>query len=141
MQELKSAFGKKFITISIDTENRWIRTNWVGYLTHDNIKAGALAYMKAVRESGFSCVLNDTREVLGSWDHSLDWVVNEWASQAAAAGIRNFALITSPESFAESTASNFHANNKAFEVRVFADRTSAEAWLRQHSLSKKSNQQ
>lgn len=136
MQELKSVFGKTFITISVDIENRWIHTNWAGYLTQDNIKAGALAYINAVRESGYSCVLNDSREVLGSWEHSLDWVLNEWAPQAAAAGIRHFALITSPESLAESTASNFLTNIKAFEVRLFAEKPSAEAWLQQHAQGK-----
>ncbi|MFT2009102.1 STAS/SEC14 domain-containing protein [Pontibacter sp. 13R65] len=135
-QELKNIFGKVFITITVDTENRWVSTNWVGYLTQDNIKAGAFAYTKAVKDVGFSCVLNDTSEVLGSWDHSLDWVVNEWASQAAAAGIKHFAMITSPETFAGATASNFFANNKAFEVKVFGDKASAKAWLRQHSINK-----
>lgn len=135
-QELKNIFGKVFITITVDTGNRWIHTNWLGYLTQDNIKAGALAYTNAVREAGFGCVLNDTREVLGSWDHSLDWVVGEWASQAAAAGIRHFALIVSPETFAGSTASAFHANNKAFEVMVFDNMIGAKGWLRQHSLVK-----
>lgn len=135
-QELKNVFGKVFITITVDNENRWIHTNWLGYLTQDNVKAGALAYTNAVRESGFSCVLNDTSEVIGSWDHSLEWVINEWVSQAAAAGIKHFAFITSPESFAESTASRFYAQNKAFEVGIFDNKASAKAWLRQHSLRK-----
>lgn len=134
-RELKNIFGKVFITINADAKNRWVHTNWVGYLTQDNIKKGALAYTDMIKETGFSCVLNDTTEVLGSWDHSLDWVINEWAPQAAAAGIRHFALITSPESFAETSASSFHANNKEFEVRVFDNRTGAMAWLRQHSLN------
>lgn len=135
-KQLTNAFGKVFITITADTENSWIHTNWNGYLTQENIRAGALAYTNAVKEHGFSCVLNDTSEVLGSWDHSLDWVLDEWSEQAAAAGIKHFALITTPESFAGTTASNFSSNNKAFEVRVFENKTTALAWLRQHSLKK-----
>jgi hypothetical protein len=132
-QQLKNAFGKVFITISVDIKNRWIHTNWVGYLTQDNIRAGAMAYTNAVKKHGFNCVLNDTSEVLGSWDHSLDWVLDEWASQAAAAGIKHFALITTPESFAGASASHFSNNNKAFDVRVFDNDTNARSWLRQHS--------
>ncbi|ARS35775.1 hypothetical protein [Pontibacter actiniarum] len=135
-QELKNIFGKVFITITVDNENRWVHTNWIGYLTQDNIKAGALAYTDAIKATGFSCVLNDTSEVLGSWDHSLEWVLNEWATKAAAAGIKHFALIISPDTFAGTSASNFHASNSAFEVRVFNNRTSAEPWLRQYSLMK-----
>jgi hypothetical protein len=133
-QDLKNAFDKVFINITIDSRNRWVHTNWIGYLTEENIKAGALAYTKAVQEAGFTCVLNDTSQVVGGWDHSLDWVVNHWAPQAARAGIKHFALITTPESFAGSTASNFYAHLKAFEVKVFDDKAQAQAWLRQYSL-------
>jgi len=62
--------------------------------------------------------------------------LNEWASQAAAAGIRFFALIATPESFAESTASSFYSNISAFEVRVFDNEDSAKDWLLRHSLEK-----
>lgn len=135
-QELKNAFGKVFLTITPDTENRWVHTDWAGYLTQDNIKAGAWAYATTVREAGFSCVLNDTRRVVGSWDHSLDWVLNEWAPQAAAAGIRFFALITTPESFAESTAYSFYSEISAFEVKMFDNENDARDWLLRHSLGK-----
>jgi hypothetical protein len=133
-QEIKNAFNKVFISISVDQGNRWVHTNWMGYLTEDNIKAGALAYTEAVAEAGFNCVLNDTSQVVGSWDHSLDWVVNQWAPAAARAGIRYFAIITNPESFAHITATNFYSQLKAFEVRVFDNQAAAEAWLRQYSL-------
>ena len=133
-QEIKNAFGKVFITITVDPSNRWIHTNWIGYLTEENVKAGAQAYTQAVKEAGFNCVLNDTSQVVGSWNHSLDWVLNEWAQQAAKAGIRHFAIITTPESFADVSATSFDAKIKEFEVKRFANRTDAENWLRQFSL-------
>nr|WP_240337021.1 hypothetical protein [Rufibacter sp. SYSU D00308] len=97
-----------------------------------------MAYTKAVRESGYSCVLNDTSHVVGGWDHSIDWVVNEWSPQAANAGIKHFALITTPESFAESTASNFFSTITAFRVKVFGNMDAARQWLRQYSLDNNS---
>jgi hypothetical protein len=132
-QELNNAFGKVFITITVDRENRWVHTNWIGYLTEDNIKAGARAYTQAVQDAGFNCVLNDTSQVVGGWDHSIDWVVNSWSPQAARAGIKHFALITTPKSFAEASASSFFSNLKAFEVKVFDNLPDAEAWLRPYS--------
>jgi hypothetical protein len=136
-QELKNAFGKVFITIVTDRANRWVHTNWVGYLTEENIKAGALAYTNAVKEAGFNCVLNDTSQVVGGWDHSLDWVVKQWAPQAARAGVKYFAMITNQESFAASTAKNFISNIRAFEVKIFDNRPQAEAWLHEFSLASK----
>lgn len=133
-QELKNVFDKTFLSISVDSTNRWVHTDWVGYLTEENIRAGALAYTQVVNEIGFSCVLNDTSQVVGSWSHSLDWVINEWSPQAADAGIKYFALITTPESFAEGSAAKFYANIKAFQVKVFEDINKAKAWLQQYSL-------
>ena len=132
-EDLKNAFGKVFLEVEVDTENKWVHTNWIGYLTKDNIISGALAYTEAIKETGYCCVLNDTSEVLGGWDHSLDWVVNQWGPQAANAGIAHFAIITKPESFANSTALSFYESLKAFEVKVFDNIADAKHWLRQYS--------
>jgi hypothetical protein len=97
--------------------------------------AGALAYTEAIKETGYSCVLNDTSNVLGGWDHSLDWVVNQWGPQAANAGIKHFALITNPASFAGLSAENFFESLKAFQVKIFDNIPDAAMWLRQYSLT------
>jgi hypothetical protein len=130
IQELKSSLGRPYITIEDDAANRWVSVDWAGYLTPDSIKAGAAAYIAAVAESGFHCVLNDTRKVLGPWDHSLDWVLNEWAPNATKAGIRYFAMISTPDSMADASAAKFYAQLKGFEVRIFGTDEAGKAWLR-----------
>ena len=129
-QELKSSLGRPYITIEDDAQNRWIAVDWAGYLTAESIKAGAAAYTAALAESGFHCVLNDTRKVLGPWDHSMDWVINEWAPNAAAAGLRHFAMISTPDSMADASAAAFYAQLKSFEARIFGNEVDAMAWLR-----------
>ncbi|MCC9165381.1 STAS/SEC14 domain-containing protein [Pontibacter harenae] len=138
-QELKNSFGRVFLKIEKDERNKWIHVNWMGYLTAENIKTGAIAYTEELAKSGYNCVLNDTRLILGSWDHSLDWVVNEWAPRAARAGLKHFAMIVTPETFAESTASNFYSRLKAFQTQVFDERPKAEEWLKQFSLNSRSS--
>jgi hypothetical protein len=129
-EELRSALGRVYLTVDTDTENKWIAVNWQGYLTASNIQEGAHAYTAALARAGYSCVLNDTREVRGPWDHSMEWVINEWAPAAAQAGLRHFAMITSPESLAEGSASAFYAQLTAFKAQVFANQEDAERWLR-----------
>lgn len=129
LQELKSALGKVYLSIDTDTENRWVMADWQGYLTADNIRTGAKAYSDALAKSGFSCVLNDTRSVRGPWDHSMDWVVNVWAPDAAKAGLRHFAMITTPETLADGSAANFYAQLTAFQAQVFDNMGEARAWL------------
>ena len=111
VQELKSSLGKVYLTIETDHENRWIFVDWQGYLTADNIKTGAQAYIDALSRAGFSCVLNDTRSVRGPWAHSMDWVINEWAPSAAKAGLRHFAMLTTPETLADSSNATFTPNS------------------------------
>lgn len=133
VEELKTSLGRVYLTIETDANNRWIFTDWQGYLTADNIKRGAKAYTAALARSGFSCVLNDTRSVRGPWDHSMDWVINEWAPAAANAGLRHFAMISTPETLADGSAANFYGQLTAFEGNVFDNMAEARAWLRQHS--------
>ena len=133
MQELKSPTNRVYLTIDTDHVNRWVAVNWQGYLTKESIQAGARAYTQTLAASGYSCVLNDTRQVRGPWDHSLEWVINVWAPEAAAAGLRHFAMITTPDSFAEESASAFYAQLTAFQAKVFANLDDAQAWLREHA--------
>jgi len=130
-QELTSVLGRVFLTVEDDSRNRWIHVAWRGYLTADNVKTGARAYTEALAKSGYNAVLNDTRAVLGPWDHSMDWVINEWAPNAAAAGLHHFAMITTPESMADQSAANFYAQLKSFEAQVFDGLEPAQNWLRE----------
>ena len=130
VEEFKSSLGKVYLTVETDYENRWIFTDWQGYLTADNIKTGAQAYVDALAKAGFSCVLNDTRSVRGPWDHSMEWVLNEWAPNAAQAGLRHFALISTPETLADGSAATFYAHLTAFEAHVFDNMADARNWLR-----------
>ena len=133
IQELKSPTGRVYLTIDTDTANRWVLVDWIGYLTADSIRAGAQAYTDALAKSGFSCVLNDTRSVRGPWDHSMDWVINVWAPNAAAAGLKHFAMVSTPESLADGSAANFYAQLTAFQAEVFDNLSSARAWLSQYT--------
>ncbi|GHA74618.1 hypothetical protein [Pontibacter akesuensis] len=133
IQELTNPFGRVYLTVEDDRRNKWVRVNWMGYLTEENVKNGALAYTKVLSDAGYSCVINDTRLIVGGWDHSLEWVLNDWAPRAARAGLKYFAMITTPETFGGSTASNFYAKLKAFQANVFDDKSEAEEWLKQVS--------
>ncbi|MDF7815095.1 STAS/SEC14 domain-containing protein [Hymenobacter sp. YC55] len=134
-QELTSALGRTYLIVEPNPAERWIDVVWMGYLTRANIQCGAAAYTAALAASGYHAVLNDTRAVLGPWEHSLDWVVNTWAPQAAAAGLTHFAMVTTRESMADATALSFYQQLTAFQAELFADIEEARRWLRRFSLA------
>lgn len=138
-QELTNPFGRVFLTFEEDAQNRWVYTNWMGYLTAENVKTGANAYTAALERAKFNCVLNDTRLIIGSWDHSIEWVVNEWAPRAARAGLKYFAMLATPETFADSSALSFAEKLTSFEVEIFEDMGAAREWLRKCSLQVQQN--
>ncbi|WP_207432699.1 STAS/SEC14 domain-containing protein [Sabulibacter ruber] len=131
-KELVNPFGRVYLTIEEDTRNRFIYVNWMGYLTEENVKSGAKAYTQALANAGFNCVLNDTRLIIGSWNHSMDWVLNEWAPAAAKAGLKRFAMLANPESFGGSSAALFLQELKDFEARAFDNPDAAKKWLAEY---------
>ncbi|MGV3538190.1 MAG: STAS/SEC14 domain-containing protein [Rufibacter sp.] len=129
IKELVNPFGRVYLTIEEDEQNKLIYVNWMGYLTEENVKAGAQAYTQALAAAGYNCVLNDTRLIIGSWNHSMDWVINEWAPNAAKAGLKRIAMLANPESFGASSTATFINDLKAFEAKAFNDLDSARKWL------------
>ncbi|WP_192823131.1 STAS/SEC14 domain-containing protein [Rufibacter sp. LB8] len=129
IQELTNSFGKVYLTIKTDAVNKWVQVSWKGYLTPENLRTGAKAYVEVLQQANFNRVLNDTRAVIGSWDHSIDWVLNEWAPKAAQAGLRYFAMVAAPESLADTTAGDFSKKLVSFKAEVFQDLQAAQAWL------------
>ncbi|WP_181304871.1 STAS/SEC14 domain-containing protein [Rufibacter sp. XAAS-G3-1] len=135
--ELVNAFGNVYLTISLDHENQWIQASWQGYSTPEMVRSGMEAYTEALEKADYNAMLIDTRDMVGSWSHSLDWTLEEWSPQAAKAGLQYYALVVKPETFAEATADAFYANVQSFEAEVFADLATARAWLRRSRLQRK----
>ena len=129
-KELTNAFGNVYLSIEVDLLNHWVHNKWTGHLTEEITKAGTEAYTKAVKRSGFNCVLNDSRQVLGRWDHSVEWALQEWVPQAVYAGIKYFALIVNPDSFSADSAEALTTGVNLFEIKIFDDQAEAEDWLR-----------
>lgn len=130
----KNAFGSTYLTIELDTLNRWVCVEWIGYSTEEYVKKGVAAYTDVLTNIDYSCILIDTRLIIGTWEHSMNWMLNEWGPAAARAGLEYYALVVRPETFAEATADNFYAKVTAFKVNVFEDIKEAKDWLRAHSL-------
>lgn len=134
-QELRNTFGQVYLTIEVDLLHHWVHTTWRGHLTEEITKAGTNAYTQAVKDSGFRCVLNDSRKVVGRWDHSVQWALREWVPIALAAGIKFFALIAQPGSFSEESANVLTSNIHVFQMRIFYDINEAKDWLQQQCLN------
>ena len=130
--KLTNGFGKIYLTIDYDAANHWVCNNWIGYQTYTGIVAGADACLHPLRENNCSYLLNDNREVIGPWNHAVEWIVADWAPRAIAQGLTHFANVVSPESMAALSAEAMHLGiGGRLQMRMFGTFTDAQAWLRE----------
>jgi hypothetical protein len=102
----------------------------------EQVQAGAMIVLDFVKKTGANKLLNDTREVEGSWDAANEWLATEWMPLVIGAGLRLFAHIYSPDLYAKLAAEfmkdGFEQSAKdAFQMMMFADQQEAEEWLKE----------
>ncbi|RSK33055.1 STAS/SEC14 domain-containing protein [Hymenobacter metallilatus] len=131
LQELINGFGKVYLTIEYDPANQWVYNNWIGYQTYTGIISGADACLPTLAENACAYLLNDNRQVLGPWDHAVEWIVTNWAPRAINAGLTHFAHIVSPESLAAQSANSMLLGFEGqLQMHMFDNLPEAQRWLR-----------
>ena len=65
---LTNSFDKVFLTIEFDAANQWIYNNWTGVLPTEKVIQGCQATINFLREKPCAHMLNDNREIIGSWN-------------------------------------------------------------------------
>ncbi|MCR5889948.1 STAS/SEC14 domain-containing protein [Hymenobacter sp. J193] len=130
--ELLNGFGKVYLTIDYDQANHWVYNNWIGYQTYTGIISGADACLLPLQQQACAYLLNDNRQVLGPWDHAVEWIVTDWGVRAAAQGLTHFAHVVSPDSLAAQSAKAMLLGLEGrLHLRMFSDMDQAQAWLRE----------
>ena len=127
---LTNAFDKVFLTIEFDAANQWVYNNWVGVLPTDRVIQGCQATIDFLRENRCAHMLNDNRNIIGSWNSANDWIAANWMPQVLALGLNRFAHIVSPGIFGQASAEEMVTRvGNQLEIRLFKDLELAKAWL------------
>jgi hypothetical protein len=129
--ELKNQLQKVFYTIEYNKEKNWLYSNWIGYISVEDVKTGANKAIEVIAATKCGNVLNDNRQVTGPWSKANDWIANDWMPRALKTGLRNFAMVTSPNLFGEMSAKELETrlDSIGFVMRNFKDYNEAAAWL------------
>jgi hypothetical protein len=130
--DLTNGFGKVYLRITYDAANHWVYNDWTGYQTYVGIVAGADACLLPLAENKCAYLLNDNSQVIGPWDHAVEWIVTNWAPRAIAIGLTHFANVVSPESLAASSAQSMALGLEGqLRVHSFDKLAEAQQWLRE----------
>ena len=131
-QALTNSFDKVYLTIEFDKANNWIYNNWVGVLPTERVIQGCQATIDFLREHRTPHMLNDNREVIGSWNSANDWIAQNWVPQVITLGLKRFAMVLSPGIFGQTSAEEMITRvGTQLEMRLFKDIGLAQSWLRE----------
>ena len=126
-----NSFDKEFLTIEFDAANQWIYNNWTGVLPTEKVIQGCQATIDFLREKPCAHMLNDNREIIGSWNSANEWIAANWMPQVLALGLKRFAHIVSPGIFGQASAEEMVTRvGTQLEIRLFKDVELAKQWLR-----------
>lgn len=110
-------------------QNR-IDARWTGFHNGESVQHGAMVMMAMLKANRCTKILNDNREVLGTWSDALEWVGKTWFPIVEKAGLRHFAWINSADIL-----SQFSVQKRAdmaigdVVLQFFSEIQSAEDWI------------
>ncbi|WP_223653108.1 hypothetical protein [Hymenobacter psoromatis] len=138
-KDLTNAFGKVFLSVEYDAQQKLLYNNWRGYQTLESIITGANACLQELARHRCPYLLNDNTNVTGPWDHAVAWIAEDWTPRAIVEGLTHFAHVVSPESFAALSAEAMVTKvGDSFQMRIFGNLDEARQWLRQEQRAAKS---
>lgn len=126
---VKNALGEEFIDIQHEEAYQGLYACWRGEVTVEDVKQGAEKVLEQVQAHGCINLLNDNRDLTGSWDGANEWIEKDWMPRVVGAGLQKFAHMVSADIFAAMSVEEMATRVSGFEMRIFEDEQEARAWL------------
>ena len=127
-----NSFGHPYLHLQWEEANDWIYARWQGLLSTDNVIKGGEYLLEVMQQTGCPYVLNDNREITGSWNQANDHIAQYWMPRALTLGLRRFAHVLAPGVFGQTSAEEMQRRAAdQFQMALFPDLESAQAWLRE----------
>lgn len=120
-------YEKSHLHITYETDTGILQCVWIGDQTDEGIKTAGAVIINIIQENRITKILNDNRQVKGSWKDVAVWVNEDWFPAITNAGVNRFAWIYSTDVFARFSARKA-AGNTAI-VKFFKKVEDAVEWL------------
>jgi PAS domain S-box-containing protein len=118
------------VTIAYNAEQKRLDVSWNGYQDLGTVQHGCLKMLDMLSRHGVSNVINDNREVLGTWSDASDWVGEVWFPLMEKAGLRKFAWIYSTAAFSKLSARKaVEIGTGNVDIRFFTEMEPAVDWV------------
>jgi PAS domain S-box-containing protein len=125
-------YKDEFISVKFNHAKKRIDVNWIGFQDLKSVKNGGMMMLDILSKNGANKLLNDNREVLGTWSEASDWAGSEWLPMIEKAGLKYFAWVFSSSAFSQMSArKSINVMHGNVVTQFFTDIAEAEAWLDQ----------
>lgn len=84
---LRRGDGSVYLTIERNQEASWIHAQWHGRQTLGTVMDGGLTYVDMLREAPCAKLLNDHRDLQGTFTEANDWIEQVWTPLIIGAGL------------------------------------------------------
>jgi DNA-binding LytR/AlgR family response regulator len=121
-------FQAPYLSVEYD-ERRFLYANWKGYVSVGQVKEGVEKILEALQRYACSRLVNDNRELFGTWTQSIRWLEMDFMPRMIAAGLEKIAFIYSRDPSARYSVDRFLEVNDQYSAQTFDDYRTAEDWL------------
>ena len=130
LKELKKANGDIFFEARRQHNNAFIYVNWIGIQTLETVVMGSNHILALLRYQPCTGILNSNKELIGPWEHSINWLTYKWVPEIKNLGVRYFAHVMGPGIYGQNSFKKFQASNQhQLKIASFTDEKEAEEWL------------
>ncbi len=73
-----SVMKKPYLEMEYHASEEWLYINWIGPIKEELNPVGAEEVLLALEKYPVKKILNDNRQLTGSWDTSIRWLIDHW---------------------------------------------------------------
>lgn len=117
-----------YLQTSLHSEG-YIYANWRGYVTVTQVKEGCKAILQDMKDNGCTMLLNDNRELRGTWTQAIRWLESDFMPDFISMGLERIAFIYSGDPSARYSLDRFLEVNDQYVAQTFESYPLAEDWL------------
>lgn len=111
-------------------DHQYLSANWTGFQNFDSVKQGCMYMLDMIIKHNCTKILNDNRQVLGTWSEASDWVGTVFFPMMEKAGITQLAWVFSPSVFSQLSAKkSVNVAVGSITTQFFTDVQLAAEWL------------
>jgi LytTr DNA-binding domain len=121
-------FQTPYLVVEYD-ERGFVYANWKGYVSVEQVKEGVEKILNLHIQYHCHRLINDNRELFGSWTQCIRWFETDFMPRAIATGLEKIAFIYSRDPSARYSVDRFLEVNDQYSAQTFEDHRTAIDWI------------